>query len=77
MVRREAARGAKGARARTVRPPAGGVLVDEQQRRRLAECCAFFMAARHRPRRPGGYRKQDLIDAEASIDAIIEKHKPK
>jgi hypothetical protein len=64
-------------RPKAGRLPANGVAVDDEQRRRLAECCAFFLASRFRPSRPGGYRKQDLAQAEASIDAIIRKHRPK
>ena len=62
------------ARAKAAGPEA--IDVSEEQRRRLAECCAFFMAARFRPSRPGGFRKRDLTEAEACIDAIVEKHKP-
>ena len=54
-----------------------GVAVDEEQRRRLIECCAFFRAARFRPEHPGGYRKQDRQAAQADVDAIIGRHKPK
>jgi len=77
MALREHRRRVKGARSKTARLAAGGVTVEEEQRRRLAECCAFFMAARFRPANPDGYRRRDLIEAGARIDAIVEKHKPK
>jgi len=63
--------------AGAVRAPHGGVAVDEEQRRHLIECCAFFRANRFRPVRPGEYRKEDLLEAEARIDAILDEHKPK
>lgn len=74
--------GTKGTRRLKPRPPAagalhGGVAVDEEQRRRMVECCAFFNAVRFRAARPGDYRRQDLLDAEARIDAILERHKPR
>jgi len=62
-------------RAMAARPAA--ITVSEEQRRRLAECCAFFIAARFRPTHPGGYREQDLMEAGACVDAIVEKHNPK
>jgi hypothetical protein len=77
MALREDRRRVKSASAKAGRLPAQGVTVDEEQRRRLAECCAFFMAARFRPANPGGYRRRDLTEAGARIDAIVEKHKPK
>lgn len=65
-------------RRKSARPAAGQprnrVAVDEEQRRHLAECCAFFMAARFRPRSPGGFRRQDLLDAKSRVDRIIEGH---
>lgn len=76
MVRRNRNR-MKSSREKASRPPMQGVLVDEEQRRHLAECCAFFIAAGFRPANPGGYRRRDLIEAGARIDAIVEKHKPK
>jgi hypothetical protein len=59
------------------RRPRTGVAVDEEQRRHLIECCAFFNAARFRPAVPGEIRRQDLLEAEARIDAILQKHKSK
>jgi hypothetical protein len=76
MAQRERVR-KKSARPGDARRREEGITVDEEQRRRLAECCAFFMAARYRPRNPGGYRRQDLLEAGSRIDAIIGKHKPK
>lgn len=54
-----------------------GVFVDDEQRRRMIECFAYFHAARFRSVRPGEYRKEDLLDAEACIDAILSKHRPR
>jgi hypothetical protein len=67
--------GRRKAPARAARAPRSGVAVDEEQRRHLIECCAFFNAIRFRPARPGEYRRQDLLEAEARIDAILRKHK--
>ena len=64
--------------ARRGKPDAGAFIsVDADQRRRLIECCAFFRAAHFRPLHPGGFRKQDLLEAEASIDAVLARHKVK
>ena len=61
-------------RSRQKAPGDGRVAVDEEQRRHLIECCASFAAARFRPTRPGGYRGRDLAEAQARIDAVLEKH---
>ena len=62
-------------RRRKARTRHAGVAVDEEQRKRLIECCAFFAAARFRPDKPGGYRRQDLLAARRNIDAILARHK--
>ena len=81
MGNRQTKRSIKRGSANQTRGAAGpeltGVAVDAEQRSRLIECCAFFRAASHRPSRPGGYRTKDFQGAEADIDAIIAKHKPR
>ena len=66
-----------GARSTAARATGPGIAVDEEQRRRLSECCAFFRAARFRPTAPGAYRKRDLAQAKARIDAIVDRYRPK
>ena len=53
------------------------VSVDAEQRRHLIECCAFFRAEHFRPTQPGRYRKQDLRDAMADIDTVLDAHRVK
>ena len=77
MTASENRRAKRGARAMDVRAAGTGIAVNEEQRRRLAECCAFFLASRFRRAAPGDYRTRDLSEAEASIDAIIRKRRPK
>ena len=48
------------------------VRVDPEQRRHLIECCAFFRADHFREVQPGRYREQDLRDAAADIDAVLD-----
>jgi hypothetical protein len=50
------------------------VSVSAEQRRHLIECCAFFRAERFRDAGPGQYRRQDLREAAADIDSILDAH---
>jgi hypothetical protein len=72
MAARKAARARRGKAAAPAAGPSFRVAVDEEQRRRLIECCAFFRAVLFREVAPGCFRKQDLQQAEADIDAIIK-----
>ena len=47
--------------------------VDADVRRHLIEACAFFHADHFRPAEPGGYREQDLAEAAAEIDAVLQR----
>jgi hypothetical protein len=47
--------------------------VDADVRRHLIEACAFFHADHFRPAEPGRYREQDLAEAAAEIDAVLQR----
>lgn len=62
-------------RRRGASPAAGGagaqVLVGVDERRHLIEDCAFFRAEQYREVEPGAYRRKDLAEAAAEVDAAI------
>lgn len=49
------------------------ISVAADERRHLIEACAFFRADHFRPAEPGEYRKQDLRDVAAEIDAVLKR----